>query len=427
MVDHGSMSMVIDMNDEKLKTLEQIKEFMAGTEGVGFTHQPDRDTRYQHIAEVLCRLRYYALGKADRGLVLKYLKRTTGYSRQQVTRLVRRYLDTGELKKRYKPPVNGFPRKYLSEDVVLLAETDNLHEDLSGPAMVHLMQREYHLYGDRRYERLAGISVAHLYNLRKRAGYRNMRQNWEKTKRSTVPIGERRAPVPDGRPGFIRIDSVHQGDRDGVKGVYHINAVDCVTQWELVACCEKISEAFLLPVLKALLEEFPFEILGFHSDNGTEYINSRVAGLLEKMRADFTKSRPRHSNDNGLAETKNGAVLRKHLGYSHIPQHLAEEVNDFFSEYLNPYLNFHRPCLFPEDIVDAKGKVRKRYPQSMVMTPLEKLLSLKDCERYLKKGGTQKSLLEKANFCSDNEAAAKIAAAKRKLFESVSRQSRTTG
>jgi hypothetical protein len=109
------MSMVIDMNDEKLKTLEQIKEFMAGTEGVGFTHQPDRDTRYQHIAEVLCRLRYYALGKSDRGLVLRYLKRTTGYSRQQVTRLVRRYLDTGELKKRYKPPVNGFTRKYTSD------------------------------------------------------------------------------------------------------------------------------------------------------------------------------------------------------------------------------------------------------------------------------------------------------------------------
>jgi len=152
-----------------------------------------------------------------------------------------------------------------------------------------------------------------------------------------------------------------------------------------------------------------------HSDNGTEYINARVAGLLEKMRVDFIRSRPRHSNDNGLAETKNGAILRKHLGYSHIPQHLAEEVNDFFSEYLNPYLNFHRPCLFPEEI------------QQMVMTPLEKLLSLEECERYLKKDVTQKSLLEKANGCSDNEAAARMAAAKRKLFESVSRQSRTTG
>jgi hypothetical protein len=233
--------------------------------------------------------------------------------------------------------------------------------------------------------------------------------------------------VPEGKPGFIRIDSVHQGDRDGVKGVYHINAVDCVTQWEVVACCEKISEAFLLPVLQQLLEAFPFEILGFHSDNGSEYINAKVANLLEKMRVDFTKSRPRHSNDNGLAETKNGAVIRKHLGYSHIPQHLAAEVNDFFSEYLNPYLNFHRPCLFPEEMIDAKGKVRKRYPQNMVMTPLEKLLSLKDCERYLKKEVTQKSLLEKANTCSDNEAAAKMSAAKRKLFESVSRKSRTTG
>jgi len=87
--------MVIDMNDEKLKTLEQIREFMASTEGVEFTHQPDPDTRYQHIADVLCRLRYDALGKADKGVVLRYLERTTGYFRQQVTRLVRRYLDTG--------------------------------------------------------------------------------------------------------------------------------------------------------------------------------------------------------------------------------------------------------------------------------------------------------------------------------------------
>jgi len=82
--------MVIDMNDEKLKTLEQIREFMAGTEGVTFSHQPDPDTRYQHIADVLCRLRYYALGKADRGLVLRHLEWSTGYSRQQVTLLVKK-------------------------------------------------------------------------------------------------------------------------------------------------------------------------------------------------------------------------------------------------------------------------------------------------------------------------------------------------
>ncbi|MGB8410392.1 MAG: hypothetical protein WCE58_10860, partial [Gallionella sp.] len=111
--------------------------------------------------------------------------------------------------------------------------------------------------------------------------------------------------------------------------MYHINAVDCVTQFQLVATCEKISEAYLLPVIQQLLDGFPFVILGFHADKGREYINYQVAALLEKLRVEFTKSRPRHSNDNALAESKNGAVVRKHLGYVHIPQHCARLVNAF--------------------------------------------------------------------------------------------------
>ena len=180
------------------------------------------------------------------------------------------------------------------------------------------MPRALSVFGDIRYERLAAISVSHLYNLRHERGYEVRRRHWTKTKGHTVPIAERRAPAPDNRPGFIRIDSVHQGDLDGVKGLYHINAVDCVTQFEIVATCERLSEAFLLPVLENMLESFPFAILGFHADNGSEYINKTVARLLEKLRVEFTKSRPRHSNDNGLAETKNGAIVRKHLGYTAI-------------------------------------------------------------------------------------------------------------
>jgi len=118
----------------------------------------------------------------------------------------------------------------------------------------------------------------------------------------------RKAPKPDGRPGFIRIDSVHQGDLDGIKGLYHINAVDFETQWEVVASVDTISEVHLLPVIQQMLEQFPFEILGFHADNGNEYINQRVAQMLDKLRIEFTRSRPRRSNDNRLAETRNGAV-----------------------------------------------------------------------------------------------------------------------
>lgn len=164
-----------------------------------------------------------------------------------------------------------------------------------------------HVFGDLRFERLASLSVSHLYNLRASKAYQRERVSFTKTRPVLNPIGIRKAPRADGKPGFIRIDSVHQGDLDGTKGVYHVNAVDIVTQWEVVATCERISEAYLLPVLQGLMEQFAFRILGFHSDNGSEYINNTVAHLLEKLRVEQTKSRSRQSN--ALAESKNGAVV----------------------------------------------------------------------------------------------------------------------
>jgi transposase InsO family protein len=174
-------------------------------------------------------------------------------------------------------------------------------------------------FGDQRFERLAKIPVSHLYNLGKRHDYRKTRVFQDKTRSVKNRIGTRRKSDPQGRPDFIRIDTVHQGDLDGVKGLYHINAVDEVTQFEVVFTVERISEQFLIPALERLLESFPFVLLGFHANNGSEYINRHVAEMLEKMRIELTKSRARHCNDNALAESKNAAVVRKILGYCHIP------------------------------------------------------------------------------------------------------------
>ena len=271
--------MVIDMNETRLNTVAQLRAFLNGTAAVQF--QPGRNDvqRYDFIATVLKRFAYRRLRRRDKAVVLRYLERTTGYSRQQITRLVRRDRDGTTLAKRYRAPRAGFARKFGTADVKLLAQTDALHGTLSGPATKRLLQRAWQLFGDPRYERLASLSVSHLYNLRRQAGYQATRLHWTKTRGPTIPIGERRAPAPDGRPGFIRIDSVHQGDQDGAKGLYHINAVDSLTQFELVASCERLSEAHLMPVLAALLEGFPFAILGFHADNGSEYINHTVAKL----------------------------------------------------------------------------------------------------------------------------------------------------
>jgi transposase InsO family protein len=166
-----------------------------------------------------------------------------------------------------------------------------------------------------------------------------------KTIPKKAPIGQRGKPQSNNHPGYIGIDSVHQGDQDKRKGVYHINAVDEVTQMEVVVTVARITEEHIIPVLKHILATFPFKIRGFHSANGSEYINYGVAELLEKMRVDFTKSRPRRSNDNGLVESKNGSVIRKLYGYMHILQFHTDRFAGLNRGPLYCYCAFwdHRP------------------------------------------------------------------------------------
>lgn len=416
--------MVIDMNDAKLVTLEQLRGFLAGAVDLDLTPTADPAARYGFIKTVLKRFKYPLQSKVHRGLIRCYLQRVTGYSRPQLTRLIAQYLRSGRLLRRYRATPTSYTRKFTPEDIVLLAELDSLHGTLSGPATRVLLGRAFHLFGQARYARLATISVAHLYNLRAKPLYQQRRIHYTKTQTRPSTIGIRRAPAPEGRPGFIRIDTVHQGDHDGRKGLYHINAVDIVSQWQLVASCERISEAYLLPVIGELLAGFPFEVLGFHSDGGGEYVNHDVAKLLEKLRVEFTRSRPRHTNDNALVESKNGSVIRKQFGYAHIAQHFASDMNAYCRDFLNPYVNFHRPCYFAIDEVDAKGKIRKRYPHALIMTPFDKLNTLPPLSFNLRPGITLASLDRQARQMTDNEAAKALTDARSKLFRSIHRRSK---
>jgi hypothetical protein len=104
---------------------------------------------------------------------------------------------------------------------------------------------------------LAGISVAQIYRFRNSESYRKRNTSHQPTRPTPIPIGERRKLRPQGRPRYLRIDTVHQGDRDGVKGVYHINAVDEVTQWEIVAAAPPISEYWLIPLANSSTRRSP--------------------------------------------------------------------------------------------------------------------------------------------------------------------------
>jgi hypothetical protein len=412
--------MIVTLHTQALQTLAQVRAFVAGAEPIAFT-LADRTAAYGWMGDTLRQFGYRTLPRCDRGILRQYLAVVTGLSRAQVTRAITQFATSGRIEDRRRAPAVPFARRYTTEDIRLLAEVDTLHGTLSGTTTRKLCERAFQVYGDARFERLAGISNGHLYNLRAAKAYRAVRGTFDKTRPTRVNIGERKKPAPDGRCGYLRVDSVHQGDLDGIKGVYLINAVDEVTQFQVVCAVERISEAFLLPVLAALMDAFPFVIRGFHSDNGSEYINYKVAKLLEKLRIEQTKSRSRQTNDNALAESKNASTVRKHLGYSHIPQRFAGQVNAFTVEALSPYLNFHRPCHFPTEHTDKKGRIRKRYRYQDMMTPFEKLKFLPDVADVLKPGITLAGLDAIATQQSDNEAAHQLNEARTALFQFINK------
>jgi len=400
------------MEESEKLSLEQMRAFLEASGEVRFRAH-DRRELYEWVSQSLRQQDYSRLPRVSKGLVRRYVAKMTGLSRAQVTRLIGCYQQGGAVRPRaYRR--HRFPQRYTRADIELLAAVDEAHETLSGPATQKILQRALHDFGDTRFARLARLSVAQLYRLRKSRTYRQRRVAYQPTRPTQVAIGERRRPEPQGRPGYLRVDTVHQGDLDGTKGLYHINAVDEVTQWQVVGAAAQISEAWLLPVLEAMLEQFPFRIRGFHSDNGSEFINKDVAKLLNKLLAEQTKSRPRHSNDNGLAESKNGWVIRKHIGYGHIASAHAEAFDQFYRQHFNPYLNFHRPCGVPEIRTNANGKQRRVY--RWYATPWEILRQLPDLARHLREEITPSDLERRARAESDTQAAAKMQEAKRKLF-----------
>lgn len=413
--------MSIMMKNPHLSNCNEIKEFLETNKDFEFSIG-DKEERYGIIKEVWFKSKYRELSKKDKRVIIEYLKLLTGYKKSQLMALLKK-AKAGRLSvTKYKR--HTFSRKYTDSDIALLAKTDECHSCLNAKATKSILKREYGIFDKAEYERLSQISSAQIYILRKTNVYgaESSDLNYTKTTAgSSNSIGERSKPNPNGKPGYVRVDSVHQGDFEGEKGVYHINSVDEVTQWEVVGAVEKISEKYLLPLLDEMVRSYPFRIIEFHSDNGSEYINKQVVKMLNRLLIRLTKSRPRRCNDNALVEGKNGAVVRKHMGRAHIPGSFAELINEFYIKYFNPYLNYHRHCGYPTEVFVSKyGKTKKVYNE--YMPPYEKLKSLTGASKYLRSGITFEDLDRIAYSMSDNEAGEEMQKEKDKLFKIIQKK-----
>lgn len=394
-----------------------MQTFLGKTQELHFTIHSKAEA-YRFVEQTLVWCVYRNLRRKEKRIVRKYLLKMTRYSQAQLTRLIAMQRVNGHIRPKQKIR-HVFTTTYSRTDIALLAKTDELHDFPNGYAVKKILERMHRYFGKSEYATISRISVSHLYNVRQTDQYKQITKRYEKTKSVVSPIGERRKPQPNNKPGYIRVDTVHQGDEDGAKGIYHINMVDEIVQFEFMAAVESISEAYLLPILDLLLDLFPFVIIEFHSDNGSEYINRMVVALLNKLLIKLTKSRSRKTTDNALVEGKNGSVIRKWIGYAFIAKGYAKQLNDFYLGWFHEYVNYHRPCAFATVITDSRGKQKKVYKQADYMTPFEKLKTIPNVLNYLKPGITIELLEAVAKRHTDNEMAELVQTERRKLFEQI--------
>jgi len=400
------------------KSLTQVESFLK-LENCKFESSNKKEV-YKFIRQTVREIKYRNLSKARKSSVLRYLSKLLGYSHIQIKRLVKKAVRGNLRDPKTTKNKNSFQRKFTNEDIKLLAEFDDVANYPNGFALIASFVRMFVEFKDTRFERLSKISHGHIYNLRKTNFYQKVTLKFQHTKPvSENLIGIREKPFPDFKPGYIRVDSVHGGEKDGVKGVYYINLVDEITQTEIVVCVRGISERFLGEVWNEILVSFPFRIINFHSDNGSEFINKIVAKILETLNIRQTKSRPRHSNDNGLVETKNGWIVRKHFGYMYVHEECAPIINSFLDKYFNCFLNYHRPCAFPKTVQFGNGKVKIVYNKEDYKTPYCKLKEIDPKGEYLQEGLTYDILDKIAMVYSDFEYLKIMKEAQKKMLREI--------
>jgi len=390
------------MNISHINTIDEITGFLKSTAPFTSSALNSKTEIYEWMNNLLTVLPYRRLKKKEKRKVKDFIIKITGYSNIQMKRLIAKHKQGKLYWKAWQK--SCFSGIYTATDIELLHKTDSVHR-LSGKATLKILKREYEIFKKEEYGKISNISVSNIYNIRGGLVYKRLGKIFEKTRSRNVQIGARRKPGPDGKPGYLRVDSVHQGDKGRVKGLYWINIVDEVTQSEFVFCTKLISEKYMKTVLAGLIAVCHFRIINFHSDNGGEYINGVVADILNRLHVKQTKSRSRKTNDNALVEGKNGSVIRKHFGYIHIPatEKNAYILNTFCINFFNIYLNYHRPCGYSTTVTDKRGKEKKIYHTGDYKTPYEKFKSLPNPGKYLKKGITFEDLDRIAYDMSDNE------------------------
>ena len=235
----------------------------------------------------------------------------------------------------------AFPTRYTPGDIALLAAADAAHEGLSGPAVRRILWREYCVYHKEAYQRLASISSSHIYNLRRGAAYRQHHVHHTKTRARAVSIGERRKPDHRGRPGYLRVEPCIRATPPPAGGSTISTPSTRLTQWQIVGCCQTISESHLIPVLEAMLHQasrgFIPTTARSLSITGSRNCSTHCWWGSSPSRGRIAQPTTRWSR------ARMGRWVRKHIGHEPIGAEHAGEVSAFLHGRVQSLLELPSP------------------------------------------------------------------------------------
>ena len=413
--------MQVTMQHAEHLTLAEMREFLDASNTLSFAGT-GRKQIYALLERVLRTQKYLGLAKKDKGIVRRYLVKISGLSKAQITRLIARWRERGVIEPRASRR-HRFPHRYTPADIQLLAETDAAHEGLSAPAVRRILEREFKVHRQAQYERRASISASHIYNLRRTRAYREHHVHHTKTRASAVSIGERRKPDPRGQPGFVRVDTVHQGESPKGKGSL---SHQCCRHSDAMAGRGLLRNHLRGPFIASFRGDtasipLPYPGLSFRQRLGVSQLQGaetveqiigpgvhQVAGQSYHRQRFGGRQKRRGGTQAHRTRTDRGPSCRRGAALLH------GRFQPLFE--LSP-LNYHRPCGFATIELSDNGKRRRRYRLNDYRTPYEKLLSLNDWESYLKEGVSAARLEQQALRMSDTECALRMQQRKRKLLD----------
>jgi len=337
-----------------------------------------RNTR-KELVEALGQ-RYVKAFKKEKARMLDEFVAVTGYHRKHAVRLL------GNRDRAAEPdrPVTG--RRIYDEAVreALIITWEAADRICSKrlkailPDIVDAMERHGHLaLNPEVRQRLLKVSAATidrlLSDVRKKAHPHKRKRRLPKKVSKQVPI-RTFADWDEPVPGYLEIDFVaHSGSSTEGNFVHTLVATDICSGW--IECIPFLAKEQSLVVegLAVLCRQLPFPLLGVDSDNDSAFINDTLLGHCELHKIKFTRSRPYHRNDQAWVEQKNGAVVRRFVGYDRFTGVVAGQALAHLYRSVRLYVNYFQPSFKLREKERQGAKIRRLYHEPA--TPCSRLLN----------------------------------------------------